>query len=414
MLATRLLFSWTLLLAAPPAAQPVEVDSDWSRLAREVDATWLEGSSPLSAELDRLIETDEARVREIVWRSYREAPIHEELRADFEANRVRWKEHESPYTLKEVGERPEGGWPVFIAMHGGGGVAKEVNDSQWRMMRRYYRAHPEVGGYLYLALRAPNDRWNGFYDHYVPPLIERLARQLVLFGDANPDKIFAMGYSHGGYGAFAIGMKVPDLFAAVHASAAAPTGGQGAPRNLHHTIFSAMVGEKDTAYGRKERCESFAEAIAKLKTGREDVYPVTVEVVEGVGHGGLPDRDRIVGMYPATRDPSPKTLSWELTDDILEDHFWVHVLGPKSGARIEARFQGNRLEVEAKGIPSMRIGVDSRLTDLEMPVTLVVNGGEPRTIALRPSVRVLCDWTACRGDLRLARVAEIAIELDTQ
>ena len=105
-------------------------------------------------------------------------------------------------------------------MHGGGGVPKAVNDSQWRVMQRYYRDQPSVSGYLYLALRAPNDSWNGFYADYVPPLVVALIRQFLLFGDVDPDKVFLMGYSHGGYGAFFIGPKIPDRFAAVHASAA--------------------------------------------------------------------------------------------------------------------------------------------------------------------------------------------------
>jgi len=41
-------------------------------------------------------------------------------------------------------------------MHGGGNAGKQVNDSQWRQMGMYYKDHPEAGGYLYLALRAPN------------------------------------------------------------------------------------------------------------------------------------------------------------------------------------------------------------------------------------------------------------------
>ena len=36
--------------------------------------------------------------------------------------------------------------------------------------------------------------------------------------DIDPDKVFIMGYSHGGYGAYAIGPKMPDHFAAIHAS----------------------------------------------------------------------------------------------------------------------------------------------------------------------------------------------------
>ena len=65
-------------------------------------------------------------------------------------------------------------------MHGGGGVPKDVNDQQWhKMFEQYYKDHPEAGGYIYLALRAPDDVWNGFYDDAICPMVERLIRQFV-------------------------------------------------------------------------------------------------------------------------------------------------------------------------------------------------------------------------------------------
>ena len=80
----------------------------------------------------------------------------------------------------KVGKMPESGWPLVIAMHGGGKAPKALNDSQWRVMQSYYRDHPGDGGYLYLALRAPTDAWNGFYTGYVYPLVARLIRQMLV------------------------------------------------------------------------------------------------------------------------------------------------------------------------------------------------------------------------------------------
>ena len=42
---------------------------------------------------------------------------------------------------------------------------------------------------------------------------------IVLAAGVNPNKVYLMGYSHGGYGAFFIGPLIADRFAAVHASA---------------------------------------------------------------------------------------------------------------------------------------------------------------------------------------------------
>ena len=162
-------------------------------------------------------------------------PIHAALRQDFDARQVRFEKHLSPYTVKTVGTRPTNGWALFIAMHGGGGAPQELNDSQWRHMQNYYRDHPE-GGRIPLCgvARARTTTWNGFYTGYVYPLIQNLLRQFLLFGDVDPNKLFLMGYSHGGYGAFAIGPKMPDRFAAIHASAAAPADGAG-PITLRNT-----------------------------------------------------------------------------------------------------------------------------------------------------------------------------------
>jgi len=81
---------------------------------------------------------NEQAVRRAVWKAYQSAPIHAALKKDFDENQARYKEHVSPYKIREVGKRPASGWPLVIAMHGGGGVAKQVNDSQWKTMEKYY------------------------------------------------------------------------------------------------------------------------------------------------------------------------------------------------------------------------------------------------------------------------------------
>ena len=67
--------------------------------------------------------------------------------------------------------------------------------------------------------------------------------------------------------------RFPDRFAAVHASAAAPTDGTISPLSLRNTRFTFMIGENDTAYGRRERCEKFNQEIQKLKQAKEE--PIT-------------------------------------------------------------------------------------------------------------------------------------------
>jgi len=350
------------------------------------------------ARLERLLVRNEAAVRGLAWQVFRAAPLHPALKADYAAKVVKFAQYTSPYTLKPVGERPANGWPLFIALHGGGGAPKQVNDSQWREMQRYYKGHPEVGGYWYVALRAPNDTWNGFYDDYVYPLVDNLLLQFRLFGDIDPNKIFLMGYSHGGYGAYAIGPKMPDRFAEIHASAAAGTDGETTAKTLRTTRFTAMVGELDTAYDRYARNLRFQKEVETLRGDRKDIYPVTVTVVKGNGHTGLPDRDLIPEIYPAVRNPVPREIDWLQTDSVVRDFFWLHVPKPGKGQEILASCHDNRFVVTAnERVAELQVLMDARLVDFSKPVSVELNGSTV-TRRLEPALKTFCETLARRGD----------------
>ncbi|MEM7453575.1 MAG: transglutaminase domain-containing protein [Planctomycetota bacterium] len=363
-------------------------------------------------ELDALLHSHPERVREFVWEAYLESPAAMNRKDDFENDQVTFEQHVSPYTVKEVGERPEGGWPLVIAMHGGGGAPQRVNDSQWDHMKIYYKDHPEVGGYKYLALRAPNNTWNGFYDVYVYPLIENLIRQMVVHGDVNPNHVMLIGYSHGGYGAFAIGPKIPYRFSAIHSSAAAPTGGETCAATLRNTRFTFMVGENDNAYGRRERCQNYAAEIDQLQQGVTDCseYPVEFLYQPGYGHGGLPDRDILPNLYPYQRDTAPLRVTWQQTDTVVKQFFWLADSNPQKGKTIVAEISGNQVSVTVtvsgettveEASESISVFVDHRLIDPEQPVDLIFNDQQMEAVS-EPSIDRLCDMLDDNGDISLS------------
>lgn len=381
-----------------------EAVQDYFKASSEKQAKWK--FDPL---LDSWLASHEKQVRELVWKTYQSLPIHAEWKIEFESKKVKYQKHVSPYTVKTVGKRPKDGWPLFIAMHGGGGAPQQVNDSQWRIMQIYYRDQPSVPGYKYLALRAPNNIWNGFYDNYVPPLVTNLIRQFLLFGDVDSNKVYLMGYSHGGYGAFYIGPKIAHRFAAIHASAAAPTDGTISPETLRNTRFTFMIGEKDTAYGRLSRCKKFNEQIQKLKKENPKAFPVEMEFKKGYGHGGLPDREKIKGMYPHTRNPVPKHLTWKLTDSVNHNFFWLHVDNPKNGELVNAKVSDNALSLSGSENLTGSVYLDSRLVDLSKPLQLNHHGVKSK-VKLTPSLQTLCDTLHEQGDPNLAFTCEFPLQ----
>jgi predicted esterase len=370
---------------------------------------YFESKRPVDEILDKLLLLNEEAVRNAVWKAYREADINAEAKKDFQADQVRYQKHLSPYVVKKVGKKPDGGWPLVIAMHGGGNAPQALNDSQWKHMQIYYKDHPGDAGYLYVALRAPNNTWNGFYDTYVPPLVINLIRQFTQFGDVDPDKVFIMGYSHGGYGAFYIGPKIPDRFAGIHASASAPTDGTISPNSLRNTRFTFMIGEKDTAYGRAERCQKFNAQIEKLQKDNPGDFPVKMEWVPNNGHGGLPDRDKLKEMLPHRRESMPKHLTWDLTDNVLDSFFWLSVAKPGAGQSIDAKLDGNAVTITTTKVEAFNLELDSRLVRYDRPLTITLNG-QKREVALTPTLRTLCETLMDRGDPRLAHACRAGVK----
>lgn len=275
-------------------------------------------------------------------------------------------------------------------------------------MQVYYRDQPSVTGYQYVALRAPNDAWNGFYEDSVLPLFVNLVRQMLLFGDVDPDRVHLMGYSHGGYGAFFVGPKLADRFASVHASAAAPTDGTISPVTLRHTRFTFMIGEKDAAYGRLPRCRAFDEAVRKVQEKNPGEYPVALEYKEGFGHGGLPDRDKILAMDPFVRPAAPRRVTWELTDPVVGQFFWLAVEKPGKDQALDAAVEGNTVRVTTRTVGEFALGLDGRLVDPGRPVRIVVDGREVEVQAA-PSLRTLCESLQERGDPALAYTCRVRL-----
>ncbi|MEI6678991.1 MAG: transglutaminase domain-containing protein [Mariniphaga sp.] len=396
----------------PPAVKSIK-GKDEAKLKEAFTAFYIATPSQqskwkFSGGLEKLLKNNEPAVRKIAWDAYMKAPIHDSLKVNFEANKVRFEKHVSPYTVKTVGTRPANGWPLFIAMHGGGGAPQELNDSQWRHMQIYYRDHPEMGGYIYVALRAPDNSWNGFYTGYAYPLMQNLLRQFMLFGDVDPNKKFIMGYSHGGYGAYAMGPKMPDYFAGIQASAAALADG-ASPITLRNTAFSTMVGEKDTMYGRSKHIVDFKNEIEKLRGDRTDIYPITVQIIANHPHSGLPDRDKIADLYPNVRNPVPLELTWRLSDKVIHDFFWLHVPTPESGKDFNVTCKNNHLTATTN-LTAGSVLLDSRLIDFTRPVTLELNGKTSKH-KLKPSLHTLCETMLSRGDPELAFTAELPLKL---
>ncbi len=192
---------------------------------------------------DQWLASHEEAVRQAVWKAYQTAPIHEKAKKDFEEKLVRSQDHVSPYTVKQVGKRPKNGWPLVIAMHGG---------------------------------------------------------------------------------------------------------------------------------------------------------------------GGLPDRDKIKELYPFTRTTVPRHLTWEPTDSVLNDFFWLSVTHAAKGQSLDATVRDNAVQITTKNVKQFTLNLDGRLIAFDKPLRVTLDG-TTQVVKVRPQFVTLCQSLLRRGDPALAYTCQISL-----
>lgn len=129
------------------------------------------------------------------------------------------------YIMQVIGEPDENGlYPLYICLHGGGSDDDEglINNEEWLEMTTYYRDSVENG--IYVAVRGITNNWNLHFEDASYPLYDRLIENMTLLCNADPNRVYLLGFSAGGDGVYAIAPRMADRFAAVNQSSGHPNG----------------------------------------------------------------------------------------------------------------------------------------------------------------------------------------------
>ncbi len=348
------------------------------------------------------------------------------------------------YTVSTIGEPGENGYPVYIALHGGGGTTKEVNDSQWQHMQIYYRDSVESG--IYVAPRGVRDTWNTHFNDESYSLYERLIENLSIYENIDTNRIYLMGYSAGGDGVYQIAPRLADRFAAVNMSAGHPNGVN--LTNLYNTPISLQCGENDTSYDRHKETARSANRLEELseKYQSEDSaegYIHSVFLHVGKGHG-VRDNDAgrseqsiisnpdewlqgaaavsektntnavdFVNQY--TRDPLPCRIVWDLSvrspGSDTETFYWLRA--PKSLREgvviVNYDKETNTFHVEKNTVNgNVWIMVNDEMADLFAPITVTFNG-ESTSCTVTPTLDYMKKTISEKWDRNMIFAAEIPL-----
>ena len=390
--------------------------------------------------LENLLESDAMHVAvedldavsDLVWQAYVTEVKQDEVRQQEHAGDfVTHGDIKKRYAYTKVGEKPAEGYPLYIALHGGGGTSAGINDIQWQQMQSYYLSGLTNG--IYAATRGVTDTWNLHFVHDSYPLYDRLIQNMIVFEGVDPNRVYIMGYSAGGDGVYQIGARMPDRWAGAAMSAGHHN--NVSPVNYANLPLLIQMGARDTAYNRNKAAAEYAVQLRALRSEAPDLYRHDAYLHVGRGHG-IMDRDgkgrpqqiyadyeewldlrdearvtetntySIHWLEPFVRNPLPKRVIWDSATTTRYNgnrSYWIE--GEPKGemepgqARIDVHLlpQANAIQFDTLEHP-VTIFLNQDMLDLSKTIKIHLPQGQTLTTRPKPNLQTLVHSVLDRGD----------------
>lgn len=337
------------------------------------------------------------------------------------------------FSMSKKGNRPDGGYPLYINLHGGGCFPDESgpwtspsNDSEWKAAKSLGAKYQDSPS-MYFIPRMPDDRRGRWYHRAAIAAWIRTWQLAVLSGDINADKTYIMGISEGGYGSFRMGVFLADYFAGAGPMAGPVWADQEPIENLRNTAFHIEVGEKDYAYGRVQNGRDWKKLLDSAAAKNPGQFKHEVEIQNGRGHG-IDYFRTAPWLKQFTRKAYPDTLSmvyYAQVDSIYggepnvpstyrKGFGYLRLDGlSKTGERkfyIEKKgntYQVSSSNVKGKVKGKVKLYIDK--VDFSQPILVYYNSKLISNKKLKPNVGTMTESLALFGDPE--RLFPVAVDI---
>lgn len=340
---------------------------------------------------------------------------------------------EMPFYLLAKGAKGTNGWPLFLSMHGGGMArspgnphGSRMNDSEWQTQVRLFEAiYP---GGLYFIPRMADDNDGRWWYHYCQAIYDRAIRRAVLFLDVDPNRVYVMGISEGGYAALRLGAHMADRWAGACAMAAAEPMDTSPPENFRNLPLRCAIGERDTMFDRIGLARRFFAKLDELQKADSapNAYVHFFDEQAGRGHGvdyqagpewiarfeRNPWPPRVVWTVQPLHGVFRRQLYWLALDRVPEQTpLYLTATVARNVVSVTAEQQGaDGQRVPAAGA-ELRVYLNDTLANLDQPLKILVNGKTVFDDEVSRRVATLARSLNERGDPFFMFPIEIPIQL---
>lgn len=286
-----------------------------------------------------------------------------------------------------------GPYGVFIVLHGRGGSGDKIAPLFGTPDPNVLMVFPTV-----LDASEPAG-WNtSKSETFVLSILEDVKRAFTV--DTN--RVYLAGFSMGGYGTWAIGLKHADLFASMSPEAGDNLTPEALPNALNTPIY-LYHGRQDTVVKPDGDIKS-AEELGKLKD-KYGPFEFVWKLAEGVAHQPPADMKAVLDwVLKKTRNPAPRHVLWKGAAG-KDSFYWL--MRRKPGGLVEAKVDKNTIEItgDAEGLELM---LSDDLVKLKDAVVVRVEGKEVFNAKLKYSIAALVE-SAARNDPASIFVARIKL-----
>ncbi|MBK9577009.1 MAG: alpha/beta hydrolase [Fibrobacterota bacterium] len=324
--------------------------------------------------------------RDLLWKDQVDFVTRTE-KASWDAGAFSLNGYTMKFKFKVFGAQPARGRALFLSMHGGGSTTADVNDEQWANQLLLYT--PSEG--VYLCPRAPTDSWNMWHQSHIDSLFERIIQAAVAFRSVDPNRVYVMGYSAGGDGAYQLAPRMADRWAAAAMMAGHPN--DASPLSLRNIGFTLHVGALDAAYDRNLLVPQWGKTLDSLRKLDPGGYQNLAQVHAGKPHW-MDQQDTVAvrWMMGFTRNPRPDRVVWK-QDDVFHDRFYWLGLPPsqvRKGSLVVASRSGQDFKIEQSDLDTVRIFLEDSLADLDRPIQVQWKSGAK--VAISPARTIQNLW----------------------
>lgn len=330
--------------------------------------------------------------------------------------------------------------PLFIYLHGSG-----PSDREWATGKKLATSWDDSPSF-YIIPKIPNEgKWYRWWQKSKQWAWDKFLRHALASDMINPDRIYFIGISEGGYGS----QRLSSFYADYLAGAGPMAGGEplaNAPvENCRNIAFSLRTGNDDSGFYRNMLTGLTAAAFDSIASISDDrSFRHWIELI--------PDKGHFIDYAPTpawlkdfTRNPKPSVVTWEdfEMDSLRRSGFYNIIVDEQPDNSLRTRYDlyisrdKNRIDINVRDVmyttvetdsiwqiplrfsrnycPSAKgrfyIMLDDEMIDLDKKVSVYVNGRRRHNKKIRRSETAIKRSIDAFGDPRRLFTAELLIDL---